>query len=115
MANGMIRLVEGMPFTPHVCVSCGNRSEEESVDLDNEIDFGDQAYLCGGCARVVGELVGLMDPEHNIKLEAKNDQLKEQVKELTAERDTLQNRIDKMIDGKRALKEAKRAKQGSSN
>jgi hypothetical protein len=107
MASGELRLVHGMPCSPHVCIACQQRSTEDNcVDLGTEFDWGEQAYLCPSCARVIGELQGLMDPKHNKKLEKKVKDQKAQIEALTEERDTAQSRIDRMIDGVRAKKEA---------
>lgn len=108
--------VKGMKLKPNCCVACGSTGEmteegppdayfAEAVD----INWGDSLYLCESCVRVLGELAGMASEYDYTRLKNKAEKMKKEVGQLTKERDELQNKIHRMVDGARARKEAKEA------
>lgn len=114
--------VQGMKLKPYNCAGCGQTpmtgTERGSEDGPKQayfcegvdINWGDALYICDSCARVIGQLAGFIEPDQADDLQRTIDRLEEELKETTEDRDTLQNRIDRMLDGKAAIKEARAAK-----
>jgi hypothetical protein len=107
--------VKGMKLKPNCCVACGSTGEmteegppdayfAEAVD----VNWGDSVYLCESCVRVLGELAGMASTENYDKVKkelAKTKKERADFKELSQK---LEKRIDRMLDGNKAIKEARK-------
>ena len=115
--NSSIEVQKGMALIPHACVNCGSTGQQgedgppESIFFGGvDINWGDSLYLCMGCAQVVAQLVGFHTPAEYDKVARQNKKLSQQVEKLTVERDNLEGRMNRMLDGARARKEAKESR-----
>jgi hypothetical protein len=115
-----MQVVGNMSVQPGHCGICRQTPTDHEgnpvpcIDTDVDINWGENLYICHQCANVIGVLIGNEDKDVAAQLRADLAQAEKAVEELTAENDTLQARIDRMIDGVRARKEAKTKKKVSS-
>jgi len=111
-----MQLVDNMSLTPGHCGICrgtpmkADGTPEPCIDTGVDVNWGEQLYICGPCANIIGILAGNEDKDVAAQLRADLAQAEKSVGDLREERDTLQARIDRMIDGARARKEAKKGK-----
>lgn len=107
----------GMPLKPYCCAGCGSTGEmgedgpppayfREGVD----INWGDSLYICDTCCRILGELRGMADVDKVQALESAVTQWKDKYDTVKRNLDEAQNRIDRMLDGVKAKKEAQKAR-----
>lgn len=111
---------QGMHLKPYRCVACGQTPRDDDVEgrpvkqayfcEGVDVNWGDSVFLCDSCVRVLGELRGMMDVKQADRLKGNVMRYEARIKELEEERDTLQARIDRMLDGVRAKKEAQQAR-----
>ena len=115
--RGLVK-VTGMPLQPNSCVCCGSNPHKEDGSGPEEaifaegvdIDWGNSVYICKSCVNIMATLFDYITPEEKHKLEQKIKKFKEERDNYKEDRDVLQSRIDRMLDGKAAIKEAKGAK-----
>jgi len=118
--SGTMQVVGNMSLEPGHCGICRQTPMDSQgnpipcIDTGVDINWGEQLYICHQCANIIGILIGNEDKDVAVKLRADLSQAEKAVEELTGERDTLQARIDRMIDGAKARKEAKTKKKVSS-
>lgn len=112
---GTMQIVDNMNLPPGHCGLCRGTpvdhdgNVEPCIDTGVDVNWGEQLYICGNCAVIVGILGGCEDKDVANKIRADLDQAEKTVEEVTGERDVLQARIDRMIDGARARREAKKS------
>lgn len=117
---GNMQVVDNMNLQPGHCGICrctptdheGN--VEPCIDTGVDINWGEQLYICGNCANIIGILAGNEDKDVAAKLRADLDQAETARQQAVEECEMLQARIDRMIDGRRAVKEAKSKKKVKS-
>lgn len=107
-----IQIVKGCPYTPGVCKVCGNHQEDHKdvVDFDVDVDWGDQLYVCKTCMNIGATLLGYLNPDEAAAMRAEIEQMRSERDTATEDLETLQGRVDRMIEGAKAKKEAKDAK-----
>jgi len=114
--------VEGMKLKPYCCVACGSTPQGEDGPEPAyfceavDINWGDSLYLCYSCARIVGQLRGLVDVEEFHELDVKYTKLKTDYEEMMTRYEELEGRVARMLDGAKARKEVQgeRKKSGTS-
>lgn len=113
--------VPNMHLRPYRCVGCGQTptkgTEKESEGQEEayfcegvDINWGDSLFICSSCARVIGQLHGMLEPEDSEKLKDERDDLDAALTELRAEHKALTERVDRMLDGVRAKKEVQKTR-----
>jgi hypothetical protein len=111
-----MQVVDNMAAQPGHCGICrGTPTDADGtvipcIDTGVDVNWGENLYICMPCARVIGILSGNEDMDVAVKIRADLEQAEKQIEDLTEERDVAQARIDRMIDGARAKKEAKQGK-----
>lgn len=114
-----IELVEKMEMIPGQCFVClqtpyskdkdeDRETPDPAVDLGVDINFGDQAYLCLNCARVVAQVLDFVGPEEYEGIKEENEDLKAKMEELKEEYGALQARVKQILEGKKAEKSVKK-------
>jgi hypothetical protein len=103
----------GMKLKPYNCAACGSTPQKEDGSGPEDavfregvdINWGDSLYLCKTCVRIVGELMGMAEPHEVSELKRKLKDSEDENESLTEDLNTLQSRVDRMLDGARAKKE----------
>lgn len=87
-----MRLVERMTGSPPNCMYCGagNTPDEHGkigpfIDMEREVAWGDDAYLCEKCATQVGTLMGLAPAEELKKQQRMLKEAQKQVHDLQSD------------------------------
>jgi len=113
-----LELVEGMPLTPHHCVLCGNNPVDEQTGRQLEhvfapgvdVDWGSSVYVCHSCGQLIADLYGRVTVDGYDKLVTKNEQLETKVRKLEKGLAKARGLLERINDGKKAVKEAKAVK-----
>lgn len=114
--HGTMEVVPNMSLPPGHCGICrktpmdARGNPEPVIKTGVDVNWGEELYICNDCATVIGILAELEDMDVVAKIRADLAQAEKAVEDLTEERDTLQARIDRMIDGAKARREAKAKK-----
>lgn len=108
--------VETMSEQPGTCMACGNSGlvdgeiQHPIVEMQGiDINWGDTPYLCAECVNVVCDLAERVTQKDHEDVIAERDHLSEQLTQLQEEHQSLQNRVTRMLDGRKAIKEQKEA------
>lgn len=106
-------VVQGMKLRPHRCFACGNTGEQGDDGPPTayfaegaDVNWGDSVYLCESCVKVLGQLAGMVSEEEHQLTVTKLENLERKHEQLQEEYDRQGERIDRMIDGVKAKKEA---------
>lgn len=107
---------EGLKGTCIIC-NCFPRDEtkENHVYLPMfhavgvDVNWGEDLNICQICARVMGEMLGLVEPDDLVKLQQKHTKLKVDHEELQGQFDEQKARIKRILEGRKAAKEQKAA------
>jgi hypothetical protein len=102
-----------MKLKPYSCAACGSTPQKEdgtgaepaAFREGVDINWGDSLYICCSCARVVGGLFGMLDPDEVKALRKENKELGEQLDELREEHETQEALIERIREGTKAQKE----------
>lgn len=111
-----MRLVDKMDQQPGTCVACGGNpididgNPQTAVDLEVDVNWGDQAYLCNECINLIADLIERPKKEKIQKIVDQNKFLNRRNKELAAELEKKENLIKRIKDGQAAIREVKEAK-----
>lgn len=110
-------VVQGMRLKPYRCVACGNTGEQGEDGPPQayfaegaDVNWGDSLYLCESCVRVLGQLAGMATIEQYEALEKKYAHLANKHELLENEHERQSERIDRMLDGVKAKKEARQTR-----
>jgi outer membrane murein-binding lipoprotein Lpp len=110
-----------MKLTPYRCVACGNTGEQKGgpptayFAEGADINWGDSLYLCESCVNVLGQLAGMVSEEQHDLVKTRLEHLQAKYEELTQEHDRQNERVDRMLDGVKAKKEATQVRQRRSS
>lgn len=105
------------------CVACrtvpvvDGRVRPMLVAVGIDVNWGEDLNICETCAGVMADLLGRPDDDtltKQTRLETENQTLKDRLDHVAGERDDLQSRIDRMLDGKSAVKEAREARRSAA-
>lgn len=114
---GRIVLHEAMRLKPYKCTSCGGTPrDEEGNNLPAcfvegvDVNWGDSLYICDSCVRVMGQLIGMETVENSEKLRRKLSEVETELKQEKDLHEELKDRVDRMIDGKKAVQEVKKTR-----
>lgn len=114
--------VQGMKLRPYRCVGCGNTGEMEEDGPPKaffcegvDINWGDSLYLCESCVNVLGQLAGMVTEEEYELAKTRLETLQHKHEQLKQEHDRQDERIDRMLDGVKAKKEATQTRQRRSS
>jgi hypothetical protein len=107
-----LELVVGMELTPQACVLCANNPIDEATGQQQEaifapgvdVNWGDSVYICKSCGEIIADLLGRTTKKGFDRLKDENEELKGRIAELEADTALL----ERIRDGKDAVKEAKR-------
>ena len=110
---------QGMHLKPYRCVACGQsatppaNTEGEVADAyfceGVDVNWGDSVFLCEACVWVLGQLAGVLDPDQVNDLKRDKARTEDELEDLKVEHDATEKRIARMLDGSRAMKEARKA------
>ena len=111
-------VLDDMRLKPYCCAACGSTPRDDGTGEQLkaafreavDINWGDSLYICSSCGRVIGELFGMMSADEAARVVAENDRLKSELEGAQEDLRTLQGRVDRMLDGKKAVSEVRRAK-----
>lgn len=116
--------VDAMRLKPNKCIACGGTPRDDAVEgrpnmrayfcEGVDYDWGKSLYLCGNCVRVLGLLRGMVDVEDHEKLDTKYKRLIREFQELVDKHEALEDRVDRMLDGVAAKREAQEARKKTS-
>jgi hypothetical protein len=106
--------VKGMALIPHACVLCANNPVEEQTGEQQEaifapgvdVNWGDSVYICKSCVEIMADLFGRVTVEGFDKLTEKYETLREDHEALKKQHECAKALLDRIKDGKAALKEA---------
>jgi aminoglycoside N3'-acetyltransferase len=70
-----------------------------------DVNFGDSVFLCEECVKVLGQLRGMVDVDVHEKLMRQHKELEVSYRDLEADYNTQESRIERMLDGVKAKKE----------
>lgn len=110
--------VPAMNLKPHRCSACGSTPRDDATG-DNlpamfregvDINWGDSLYICWTCARIISELYGAISPEKASDLQTQLEETRTELEETSTELSESRARIDRMLDGVKAKKEATSAR-----
>lgn len=109
-------VVPAMHLKPYRCIACGSTPRDTShPDRPNlqayfregvDVNFGDSVFLCEECVKVLGQLRGMVDVDVHEKLRKAEKLQCNRADEAEHDLAELQARVDRMLDGVRAKKEA---------
>jgi len=88
-----MRLVERMTGSPPNCFNCGKGNTPDGdtgeigpfIDMQREVDWNDDVYLCTDCAVEIGAIVGCKTPDEVLGLERKVAALRKKLHNLQGE------------------------------
>src|SRR4051812_40602833 len=106
-----MRLVERMTGSPPNCFNCGKGNTPDGdtgeigpfLDLQREVNWDDDVYLCEDCALEIGAIFGMKTPDEVQDLERAVRKLKKQIHDLNAEMDVRKRRESSAIRKARAV------------
>jgi hypothetical protein len=101
----LVPVMRKAPAQCFVCHTTPNGPDGKplpAIDLNTDYDWGQFAYLCNECVRVIGELAGFVTPEEHEELIAKHADLVRRHKNLRKRYTTLSDRTQKIVSGRRA-------------
>jgi hypothetical protein len=103
----------GIRQKPYVCIACGQAPIDENGPKEaywmegSDVNWGDSTQLCCSCARIVGELHGMLEPDKVEILRRRIEVLEKTVEELEGERDEYKRLNERMLSGAQARKRSK--------
>jgi hypothetical protein len=104
-------LVERMLMAPCTCFHCGaGHVADESgevgpfLDLQRDINWGDNAYLCQRCCDEIAALWGYIAEDQKVQMERAIANKDSDIHDLRAEVDSLKRRMKVITAGSRTLK-----------
>jgi|1186.fasta_scaffold111219_2 hypothetical protein len=108
-------VTEGFKYKPYHCIACGQApmkddglGPHDAVWMEGaDVNWGDYLQLCCSCVRIVGELMGMLDPEKVGELKVKIQALEKSLKDAQGERDEYKSLNESMLTGARARKRSK--------
>lgn len=113
-----LKLVRSMSLVPHCCAICGGTPRDDDGNQEPsvlaggvDIDWGGALYICKSCGQVIAELFGGLSLVHANGLRGRVEYLEERERELEEALEVANERIARMIDGAKARKEAKKARE----
>jgi aminoglycoside N3'-acetyltransferase len=108
-------VVPAMHLKPYRCIACGstprdtthpNRPQLQAYFCEGvDVNFGDSVFLCEECVKVLGQLRGMVDVDVHEKLMRQHKELEVSYRDLEADYNTQESRIERMLDGVKAKKE----------
>jgi hypothetical protein len=115
-----LELVTKMTQSPATCLLCHNSPVDETREDRRplpaifapglDVNWGESVYICAGCVGLMADLMDRPAQAEVEKIESRKDFLEKRMKKVSAELDTTKARLDKIIAGKKAVKEAREAK-----
>jgi hypothetical protein len=106
-------VVPAMHLKPYRCIACGSTPRDTSHPKRPQlqayfaegidVNYGDSVFLCEECVKVLGQLRGMDVHEKTVK---DRDQWKKSYHEAMTELEETNDRVERMLDGVRAKKEA---------
>jgi hypothetical protein len=106
---------EGFKYKPYSCIACGQApmkddgsGPEDAVWMEGaDVNWGDYLQLCSSCVRIVGELMGMLDPEKVGELKLRIRELEKRLQESEGDRDEYKSLNETMLAGAKARKRSK--------
>jgi hypothetical protein len=113
-----ISIVDKFEQQPAVCMHCGSSGVNEEVDepkielVGIDINWGDTPYLCGECVKMICDLADRKTQREFNGLSQELQEARDTIEELEDKNETLQAKVDKILEGSRAKKELREAVSG---
>jgi hypothetical protein len=108
--------VEAMSEQPGTCFHCGgsptvdDEIQHPIIEFQGiDINWGDTPYLCAECVGILCDLVGRVTVKEHEDVVGERDQLSEKLQGEQEAHQALQERVNRMLDGAKARREAKEA------
>jgi hypothetical protein len=104
---------------PPKCLGCGRGNTPDDgdtlddfwvLDLERDYNWGDPAYLCKYCCRVVAGESGYAPADQIDLLAATIEQKNTEIHDLEARLDAVQQRVQRVLEGKKAERQLKSKK-----
>src|SRR5512139_76246 len=100
-----IDVVDVMRKAPGRCLVCSTTPMEDgkpkrAIDLNTDVDWGDNAYLCDECVDVICDLWGRVDEQTYSELKSKHEELKLRHRTLRRRFKELEARIKTIVKGR---------------
>jgi hypothetical protein len=112
-----LELVEVMTQSPATCLLCHNSPVDETREDRRplpaifapglDVNWGESVYICAGCAGLMADLMDRPSRAEVEKIEGRRDFLEKRVKKISGELAKKTSQLERIIAGKRAVKEAK--------
>lgn len=109
-------VVPAMHLKPYRCIACGSTPRDTSHPKRPQlqayfaegidVNYGDSVFLCEECVKVLGQLRGMVDVDLHEKVVKDRDQWNKSYHEAMTELEETNDRVERMLDGVRAKKEA---------
>lgn len=109
--SAKLELVSKMVGSLPNCAFCSGGGCSAVTAPGVDINWGDNLYMCEGCVSVAAQLVGLLPEDKVEELVGRNNFLEKRLQQVSTELETANERIDKMLEGARAKKEARKARE----
>lgn len=104
--------VPAMHLKPYCCIACGGTPRDDEGDNKPayfceavDVNWADSLFLCETCVRILSELYGAVSPEKVDELRQELGDRSIELNKLKEKHETLQERVDRMIDGVKAKRE----------
>lgn len=109
-----IDVVPVMTKAPGKCVCCHttpteNGRPKKAIDLNVDVDWGDNAYLCDECVEVICDLWGRVTVEEFEKAKKELEDLTVSHRKLQRRYSKLRDRAKRIVSGKKAESKLKRS------
>lgn len=106
----------GMPGKPNYCMACRgvplsleDGSPLPAIDLNTDINWGENAYICWECAEIIGDLVGRVKRADYDELKQSHETTLEDFHGLEDAYNELKEKVAKMVNGAKAKRDLKSA------
>lgn len=110
-------ITDGMPLPPGVCVGCGgNKQGDDGEPMEAafaegvDINWGDSVFICQSCGAILAKLFGFVKPTQVKKAKREMKAMERERDAAIARAEAAEDRAQRMLDGKAAVKEQKEAK-----
>jgi len=111
--SAKLELVSKMVGSLPNCAFCSAGGTSAVTAPGVDINWGDNLYMCDGCVRVAAQLIGLLPEEKVEEIQNRNEFLEKRIEQVVTELGEANARIDRMLEGARAKREAREARKGA--
>lgn len=111
----LIEMVPAMDQQPACCLLCNQTPTRNGKPLPSatvrglDVNWGDSVFICWNCINIMADLVGRVDQDKAKKSAERNKFLEKRLTQVSKELSDAEDRIERMLDGNKAVKESRKA------